>query len=168
MKKLFLIGASLFSILTAPSMYAGIFGFGQGCCGQQQQCCAPQNECPPDEPCGECYCRYVRYEPCYYTTTRCIEEQIPCTKKCCRYVPQQYQVQKCRYVPQYYCETYCRQVPEYYDVPDCKTCKRVICEPQCRYVPKYYWKRECRSQGCAPCNSGCGMNYSGSGYRNRY
>jgi hypothetical protein len=145
MKKLFLIGASLFSILTvsgfAQGGYGGYAGYG-GYGGYGGDCC--------DQPCGECICKYVRYEPVYYSTKRCIEEQIPCTKTCCQYVPEYYQVQKCRYVPQYYCETRCRQVPQYYCVQEFKCARRVICEPQCTYVPRYYWKHECRNP-CAPC-----------------
>jgi hypothetical protein len=110
--------------------------------------------CPADKACGECYCMYVHYQPRYYTTKRCIEEQYTCPKKCCRYVPQYYEVQRCRYVPEYYTETMCRQVPEYYEVQECKTCKKVICEPQVEYVPTYYWKHECAPTNCqTQCNN---------------
>lgn len=129
MKKLFLIGAFLFSIFTVQNVFS-------------QECAPVQAPCE-DQPCGECWCRYVHYKPCYYTTKRCVEEQIPCTKRCCRFVPQYYQVQRCRYVPEYYSETRCRQVPEYYDVQETRCCKKTICEPQCRYVPQFYWKRTC-------------------------
>lgn len=145
MKKLFIIGASLLSIFTAQGAFASC---GAGFCGNNMGpgCC--DDGCPPDQPTNECFCRFVRYQPCYYTTKRCIEEQIPCTKKCCRWIPQYYQVQKCRYVPQYYCETHCRQVCDYYDVPDCRTVRRVICEPQVTYVPRYYWKHTCATPCC--------------------
>lgn len=109
--------------------------------------------CPADHPCedqkvGECWCKYCHYEPCYYTTRHCVEEKIPCKKRCCRYVPKYYQVDRCRYVPQHYCETICRQEPEYYYVDDCKTCKKWVCEQHCKYVPKYYWKRTCGDNSC--------------------
>lgn len=142
MKKLFLIGAFLFSVFAGQSAYS--------------QCCPTAQPCdrPCDQPCNECWCLYVHYEPCYYNTKRCVEEQIPCTRKCCRMVPRYYQVQRCRYVPEYYTETRCCQECEYYQVNDCRTCKRVICEPQCKYVPKYYWKHSCGDvapmAGCRP------------------
>lgn len=140
MKKLFLIGAFLLGIFTVQNAYSQQYGQipgGDPCCEQAT---------------GQCYCLFVRYEPSYYTTRRCVDEQIPCTKKCCRMVPQYYEVQRCRYVPEYYCETKCRMVPEYYDVPDTKCCKRVICEPQCQYIPRYYWKYVCGdSSPCPTC-----------------
>lgn len=124
------------------------------------------NSAPPDQPCGdkptgECYCMYVHYEPCYYQCPRTVCEQIPCKRKCCRYVPQYYEVEKCRYVPQYYKETYCRQCPEYYYVDECKTCEKVVYDTKCEYKPCYYWKHSCGQpaascgpQGCGP--QGCG------------
>lgn len=105
--------------------------------------------CPADHPCEDqavatdCWVKYVHYEPYYYTTKRCVEEQIPCKKKCWRYVPKYYEVQKCRYVPQYYTETVCRQEPEEYEVDDCKCCKRWVCDTHCDYKPCYYWKHAC-------------------------
>ena len=115
--------------------------------GYSQDGCSPC-AAPCAQPTGECYCKYVEYQACPYTTTQCVEEKIDCPRRCCRYVPQYYQVQCCRYVPQYYSVTKCRQVPEYYTVMDCKTrCKR-ICIPQCRYVPRYYWKAECKQPCC--------------------
>jgi hypothetical protein len=121
-----------------PDRDYGNGGSDPACCGEQA--------------CGECYCLYVKYEPCYYTTKRCVEEQITCKKKCCRYVPQYCEVKRCRYVPQYYTETVCRQVPEYYYVDECKPCKKTICEKQCKYVPKYYWKHTCgQTQVAKPC-----------------
>lgn len=115
------------------------------------------DRCPEDHPCedvkcNDCWCLYCHYEPCYYNTKRCVEEQVPCKKRCCRMCTKYYEVTRCRYVPQYYTETVCRQEPEYYDVDDCKTCKRYICERQCKYVPQYYWKRTCGDAGCqTPC-----------------
>lgn len=142
MKKLCLMGAFLFSIFTAQTVYS------QDCCAP----CAPPCDSPCDERTGECFCRYVHYEACPYTTKRCVTETIPCSRRCCQMVPQYYPVQRCRMVPEYYTVSCCRQVPVYYDVPECKYVNRVICEPACRYCPRYYWKREC--QPCAnpaPC-----------------
>lgn len=116
--------------------------------GQDGSCC-PADHPHPDSPVGECWCMYVHYKPCYYTTRRCCEEKIPCTKKCCRMVDQYYQVERCRMVPEKYCETLCRKVPEYYDVPDCKTCYKWVCDQHCQYVPCYYWKHTCgETTGC--------------------
>lgn len=136
-------------------------GCGVGGCGPagcpapsapMTQAAAPQSPC--DEPTGECYCMYVRHEPCYYQVPRCVEEQIPCKKKCWRYVPKYYEVERCRYVPQYYKETYCRQEPECYYVDDCKTCKKIVYDQKCQYVPKYYWKHTCGNTAQAPVSSG--------------
>lgn len=144
LKKLGITAAFLMGIFTFSSAFAD---------------CAPC--CPPDQACGDCYCKYVRYEPRCTYSKRCIEEQVCCPRKCCRFVPEYYdvqrcryvpqyytiQVQKCRYVPEYYCEKKCRYVPQYYEVNDYKTCKKYVCEPNYTCVPKYYWKRECRT-GC--------------------
>lgn len=114
-------------------------------------CCPDDHPCE-DVACNDCWCMYCHYEPCYYNTKRCVEEQVPCKKRCCRMCPKYYEVTRCRYVPQYYTETVCCQEPEYYDVEECKTCKRWICERQCKYVPRYYWKHVCGKQGCTnPC-----------------
>lgn len=119
--------------------------------GNAQDGCCPA-DCPADAPCNDCWCLYVHYKPCYYTTQRCVEEQIPCKKTCCRYVPQYYEVQRCRQVPEYYTETCCCQVPEYYEVDDCKTCQKMVCDQHCEYVPEYYWKHICGKEGCqTPC-----------------
>ncbi len=145
MRKLFQIGAVLFGILFIHTgVYAQDGYDANGCCppAEQQNCCPEDHPCE-DQPTNDCWCKYVHYEPCYYTTKRCIEEQIPCKKRCCRMVPKYYEVQRCKYVPQYYCETCCRQEPEYYEVDDCKTCKRWVCDQHCKYVPRYYWKHVC-------------------------
>ena len=118
-----------------------------------------QNCCPPDAPCdqrlNDCYCLYVHYEPCYYTTNRCEKYDVPCKKKCYRKVPQYYEVQRCKMVPQYYCETKCRYCTECYEVDDVKCCERTVCDTHCKYVPRYYWKHTCdENAGCttpAPC-----------------
>lgn len=112
--------------------------------------------CPEDQPCdektGECWCKYVHYEPCYYNTWRCVETPQYYTKKCCRYVPKYYEVQKCRYVPQYYNETCCRYEPEYYDTQECRTCKQWVCDKHCKYKPCYYYKHVCGDTNCqTPC-----------------
>ena len=109
------------------------------------------DSCPQDHSCGDtatgdCWCLYCHYEPCYYTTRRCVEEQVPCTRRCCRTVPQEYCVTRCRYVPQYYQETCCRYCKEYYDVCDTKCCKKWVCDTHCRYVPSYYWKHTCTGE----------------------
>jgi len=130
-------------------------GYAQGGYGQQGY--AQDGQCPADHPCedqpmNDCWCLYVHYEPCYYTTKRCVEEQIPCKKKCTRQVPKYYEVQRCKMVPQYYTETVCKYETECYEVDDCKTCKKWVCDQHCKYVPKYYWKHVCGQQGCpSPC-----------------
>lgn len=126
-----------------------------------QEYAARNNAPPPDQACGdrptgECYCLYVHYEPCYYQCPRTVCEQIPCKRKCCRYVDQSYEVEKCRYVPQYYKETYCRKVPEYYYVDECKTCEKVVYDTKCEYKPCYYWKHTCGQTDGAPAVGGCG------------
>lgn len=153
MKMLFQISVVLFGLLTAGGAYAQ----DSSCCPTTPNCPPQgQNCCPADAPCdaptNDCWCRYVHYEPCYYQTQRCVTDQIPCQKQCCRMVPKYYQVQRCRMVPQYYCETACRMVPEYYCVPDCKYVQRMVCDTHCKYVPKYYWKHTCGDNTCStPC-----------------
>lgn len=155
MKKLFQLGAIVCGLLMSQFTYADA-NCANGNCGVAAV--QGQSACPADHPCDdqavstECWVKYVHYEPCYYTTTRCVEEQVPCKRRCCRYVDQQYEVTKCRYVPQYYTETACRKVPEYYDVEECKTCKKYVNDQHCKYVPRYYWKHVCGQQDCTnPC-----------------
>jgi len=136
----------LFTIMFA------VFAFQNGYT-QQAQVAQDQNCCPADHPCedekcNDCWQKYCHYEPCYYTTKRCVEEKIPCKKKCTRMVTQNYEVKKCRMVPEYYTEQACRQVPECYEVDDCKIVKKVVSDQHCKYVPKYYWKRICAEQEC--------------------
>lgn len=167
MKKLFQIGAVLCCMLLSQ------YGFAQNEPAQEQmmtqEAAAPSQsqdvheqvytdgQCPADHPCGDqptgdCWCMYVHYKPCYYTTKRCVEEQIPCQKRCCRMVPKYYEVERCKMVPQYYTETICRQEPEYYYVQECKTCKKYVCDRHCKYVPEYYWKHVCGNPQCeTPC-----------------
>lgn len=118
-----------------------------GCCDE------PRADQPCDDKAtGECWCKYVHYEPCYYYTRRCVTDNKYCTKRCCRQVPKYYQVQRCRYVPQYYCETCCKYCPEYYDVQQCIPCQRWVCDRHCKYVPRYYYKHVCGQVGCTtPC-----------------
>ncbi len=128
-------------------------GFRGGSGGFQGGCseggCPADHACE-DQPCNDCWCLYAHYEPCYSTTRRCVEEQVPCKKRCCRYCDKYYEVQRCRYVPQYYTETLCRKEPEYYEVDDCKTCYKWVCDTHCQYVPKYYWKHVCKPE-CNTC-----------------
>lgn len=117
----------------------------------------PEDHAHPDQPAGECYCLMVRYKPCHYTTQRCVEEQVPCKKKCVKYVDKYYEVQRCRQVPEYYKETYCQKEPEYYEVDDCKTVKKMVCDQHCKYVPEYYWKHS-NTGACSPCDTGASNN----------
>jgi hypothetical protein len=110
-------------------------------------------ECPQDHACedqsmNECYCLMVHYKPCYYTTCRTEEYQVPCQRKCCRTVPKYCEVQKCRMVPEYYTETQCYEEQEEYYVEDCKTCYRQVEDCHCQYVPEYYWKHTCGNPEC--------------------
>src|SRR5947209_5537823 len=109
MKKLLQIGAVLFGLIMSANvsaMSANVSAYDNNTINVSGDCCPPEQPC--EQPVNDCYCKYVRYKPCYYTVNRCIEEQVPCQRQCCRYVPKYYQVQRCRYVPQYYCETCCR------------------------------------------------------------
>lgn len=142
MKKFFRVAAILCALLTTQYSYAQD-NDDSGCCP------------PPDQPCGDCWCLYCHYEPCYYNTKRCIDVPQYYKKKCCRYVPKYYEVKKCRYVPQYYSETCCKYEPEYYCVDECKMCKKEICERKCRWVPRYYYKHVCGDNSCnTPCPNG--------------
>jgi hypothetical protein len=158
MKKLLQLGAIFCGMLMAQLTYADSYmdNNAGGCCPT-----VAQNAC--DRPCedqpvqSDCWVKYCHMEPCYYTTCRCEDYQVPCTRRCCRYVDEPYQVTKCRYVPQYYCETCCRKVPQWYDVQETKCCKRYVQDQHCRYVPRYYWKHVggCQ-QACEPsCPTAC-------------
>lgn len=165
MRKLFQIGTVFFCILMTSAFAQDInaqsnapvtegyatAGADQGVDYSSQEQAPCDTQCK-DESCNDCWCKFCHYEPCYYYTKRCVQEQIPCKKTCCRWCPKYYQVQRCRYVPQYYCETCCRNEPEYYEVDDCKTCTRYVCDKHCRWVPKYYWKHVCGDANCTtPC-----------------
>lgn len=157
MKKILQLGAVIFCMLVSQSVYSQYAEMQEPVVsGSSDYAANSQDGCPCDQPTGDCWCMYCRWEPCYYTTRRCVEEQIPCTKKCCRYVPKYYEVQRCRYVPEYYTETCCNYCCEYYDVPDCKCCKKWVCDQHCKYVPKYYWKHVCQPQQC--CAPQCETN----------
>lgn len=119
-------------------------------------CCDTRADAPCDQPVNDCWCRYVHWQPVYYKTARCVEEQVPCEKTCCRMVPKYFEVQRCKYVPEYYTETYCRYEPEYYCVPDCKTSYKTVYDQHCKYVPQYYWKHSC---GDNSCNTACPQGY---------
>jgi len=151
----FKLGMVLFGLLATQTIYAQDMGpqgynYGQG----QQQYAGTDGAPPADGPCptdqklNDCWCRYVHYEPCYYTTKRCEKIQVPCKKQCTRMVPKYYQVQRCKMVPQYYTETCCRQEQECYEVDDCKVCDKWCEDQHCRYVPKYYWKHVCGDTSC--------------------
>lgn len=149
MKKIFQIGVVLCGILMTQFAYA-----------QNEGCCAPavqqQEAAPCDQPTGECICKYVHYEPCYYNNWKCCDDVKMCKEKCTRYVPQYYQVQRCKMVPQYYTETCCRQVAECYYVDKCIPCKKWVCEKCCKYVPRYYYKKTCGNPCAAGAVGGCG------------
>lgn len=164
MKKMIQMGALFLSLLVTQ------FGFSQDAAYGYANSTAPQGgnviydnspgadgACPQEQATGNCWCLYVKYEPCYYCTQRCVEEQIPCTKRCCRQVPKYYEVQRCKMVPEYYTETCCKYCTEYYDVPDTKCCKKWVSDQHCKYVPKYYWKHTCGdNSGCnVPAPAGC-------------
>lgn len=117
---------------------------------------AAADQCPIDHPCadqptGDCWCLYTHYEPRYYCTQRCVEEKVPCQKKCCRMVPKYYEITKCRMVPEYYTETVCREEKEYYFEEDCKICKKWVEDTHCEYVPSTYWKHVCCEPNCNNC-----------------
>lgn len=109
----------------------------------QQDCPCP----PSDQNCGECYCLYCHYEPCYYNKWHCNYEPRYTCKKCCRYVTQAYEKQCCRWVPQYYTQTCYKQVPQYYYTRSCQYVPKYTCEKCCSYRPKYYYKKT----DCNPC-----------------
>lgn len=152
MKKLFLLGAFILSIFAVKAGYSA-------CCSQpcaRPSCAQPcAQPCAPacDERVGECYCLYKKQEPYTYNTQRCVEEQVPYTRRCSRSVPKYYEVDRCQMVPQWYKETVCRNEIEYYDVQEYKTVTRTICEPQVGYTDKYYWKHECVPGGASPAPS---------------
>lgn len=102
---------------------------------------------PPDD---ECWSLTVRYEPSYYTTQRCIEQEVPYKRQACRYVSKYYEVQRVRYIPEYYTETICRTEPEFYEVEGSRMQKRWVTEQQCEYVPCYYWQNACGEEIRAP------------------
>lgn len=134
--------------------------------GEVDPCCEYQTG-----PCV-CDCPYTKFKPCYYYTTRCVQEPYCVQKKCRRYVPQYYEVTKCRYVPQYYTVQCCRQVPEDYCVDETRYCTKQVKDCHCKYVPYTYhkqccyWPDQCQQQ-CQPgCQAGCstGYGYNQSGY----
>ena len=132
MKKLLQIGAFLLGMLMIQPVFAQ----------DASNCCPPADHCC-NEQTSDVWVKMVHYEPCYYTTKRCVEECVPCKKKCTRCVPKYYEVQRCRMVPEYYCETICKNETECYWVDDTKTCKKWVCDQHCKYVPRCYWKHAC-------------------------
>lgn len=148
MKKLIQISAVLMALCTVSSVQAQT---------QEEAQAAAAANCPAEHPAGECWCKMVRYEPCYTTTYNCCEERIPCTRKCFRRVPVYSQVQCCRMVPQYYCKTVCSYKTECYDVPDCKICRKMVPCCKCHFVPKCFWKQTCAPQ-CGAGNDNLNTN----------
>ncbi|CDR34082.1 Conserved putative secreted protein [Criblamydia sequanensis CRIB-18] len=79
MKKFYQIAFVFCSILMTQ------YGYAQECC-PSQNFGAPINNapydngiveqaaCPPEQPTGEYWCLYAKYEPCYYNDWRCVEE----------------------------------------------------------------------------------------------
>lgn len=181
MKKFFQLGLLCCGVLLSQAGFADdMYGYGDfnGGYGQPGNVVTSgsydrgfvEQPCPqPEQPTGDCWCMYCKYEPCYNKCWRCIEEPRCHQVKRCRYVPKYYEVQRCRYVPQYYTETICRSEPEYYCDTVTTTCKRWVCDTKCSYKPRYYWKRVCNANvapeapasGCCPtggCASGqCGL-----------
>jgi len=160
MKKTLFIAAVMGCLFVAGQSVAGESRSANGSSPANNSC--PQKCCPTDHSCGDCWCRYVHYKPCYYNTYKNVCEPVHYKKRCCRQVPQYYQVRCCRYVPQYYCEQKCRYVNQYYDVDECGTCQKCVACPHCKYTPCYYWKHTCEN----PCNTGCPAN--GNGNSNTY
>jgi hypothetical protein len=182
MKKLIILGAILCGTLFTSYSFA------------QDACCAPQAapEAPCDQPTGECWCLYTHYDTVCCDKWRCVEEPVCTTRKCCRQVPQYYEVQKCKYVqvpqyytekcckyvsvpqyydvqkckyvsvPQYYTETCCKYVPEYYDVQDTKYVKKYVCDKEYKQVPKQYWKHVCNPGSGAAPAPACGPQGCGA------
>ena len=141
-------GSNVYDASSYANGYNGSRSCGNGGCntgcntGCDTSC---DTGCPSDQPCGDCWCLYCRYQPCYYNQWRCECEPRSVQRRCCRWVPREYEVQRCRYVPQYYCEKCCRYEPEYYCVDQCVQCKKWVCDRQCTYRPCYYYKRVCNS-----------------------
>ncbi len=157
MKNLLTLGAVIVGLFTISGANAQC---GNGGCGAPAQACA-QPCAPSEQPTGDCWCKFVRYNPSYYSVPRCVEERIPCTKKACRMITKTYDVKKCRMVPEYFTETYCYQEPEYYDVPDCKIVQRTVYDQKVKMIPEYFWKQTCNNPcaaaqpapapACSPC-----------------
>lgn len=129
--------------------------YGSGLGGGNESGCCEEARPSCDQPTGECWCLYRHDEPCYYNAWRCVEDKKYCKKKCCRYVPQNYEVQHCRYVPKYETETRCRYVPETYYVDECIPCKRWVCDRKCKYTPRYYYKKTCNQNVAPAADQGC-------------
>ena len=110
--------------------------------------------CPEDHPyqgqtaCDGCYELYVHYEPCCYKKYYCVEEQVPCKKRCLRYVDRYYEVRRYRYVPEYYNVTIMQREPEYYVVEETRPVARTVEQLEYGCVPQYYWKPVCPEQCC--------------------
>src|SRR5262245_29166664 len=79
-----------------------------------------------EDACKDYWCRYVVYEPMYYTVQKAIERQVPIKKKHARLVPKEYVVQRVRYVPEHYNETIVKNEVEYYHVDEWRTQTEMI------------------------------------------
>ncbi len=112
----------------------------------QEFCCGE----PQEHQCGDVYCLYCKYEPCYYNEWRTVSEPKCYEKKCCRYVAKEYEKTCVKYVPQYYTQTCCRYEPEYFTTTEVRNCSRKVCDRKCKWVPKYYYKHICNPNPCEP------------------
>lgn len=110
--------------------------------------------CPPDHPyygqttCDGCYELFVHYEPCCYKKNYCVEDQVPCQRRCLRYVDRYYEVRRYRYVPEYYNVTIMQREPEYYYEQDSQPVLRTVEQFEYGCIPQYYWKPVCPSECC--------------------
>lgn len=105
------------------------------------------------QPTGDCYCKCVKYEPCYYKTNRCEYVEKCQEVKHCRWVAQPYEKQCIRYVPECYTEVRTRYVPETYVTLETRKVPVWRCDVQCKMVPKYYYQHVCQPQ--AECEQPC-------------
>lgn len=119
MKKFIQFSAIFFGLLMTQNGYSQNYDDQSNGSGDGRCCPAPETAAccqPADSACGEQWVLMCHQQPCYYKDWKCVEKQVPCTKKCVRYVPKYYEVEKCRYVPEKYKETYCRYEKECYEV----------------------------------------------------
>ena len=133
----------------------------------------PSINCPADHPIENYtingWTLYVRYIPCYYTTRRCVREQVPDKKRLCSRAITKFRMKEhVDYVPEYSTALLLSDEPnssgnyamdtmslcpekhpgieayedlEYYEVMDYKIRYKWVNEQQCKIVPEYYWKQ---------------------------